>query len=91
MTPQEYGQNVWVCIVKIIDDHETKAAQELGHTQFICSINDDQYEEIMSQNGIINLIAIQGDEDIVGKFKRFFPIRDCLMNPISTTKYLVIM
>ena len=72
MTPQEYGQNVWVCIVKIIDDHETKAAQELGHTRFICSINDDQYKEVMLYNEIINHVANQEDKDIVCIFKHTF-------------------
>ena len=36
MPSQEDGQNVWVCIVKIINENETKTAQDPGHTQFAC-------------------------------------------------------
>ena len=42
MPPQEYGQNFRVLIVKIIDCHEKKLAQEPGNTQFTCSVIDDQ-------------------------------------------------
>ena len=42
MPPQEYGQKFQVCIVKIIDDNEKNLAQDPGHTQFVCSVNDDQ-------------------------------------------------
>ena len=52
----------------MIDDHK-KLAQVPGHTQFVCSVNDDKYEEIMSYNDIINHIAQYEDEYIVWKFK----------------------
>ena len=29
-------------------------SQDPGHMQFLCSINDDKYEEVMSCNGMIN-------------------------------------
>ena len=35
LLPQEYGHKFWFCIVTMINDHETKVAQESGHTQFI--------------------------------------------------------
>ena len=65
MTPQEYGQKFWVHIVNITYYHETKSSQEPGHTQFICYVNDDQYENIMSYNYIINNISNKEDGDIV--------------------------
>ena len=43
----------------MIDYHETKVAQDPGHTQLICSVNDDQYEDIISYNVIINNISNQ--------------------------------
>ena len=43
----------------MIYDHETKLAQEPGHTQLICSVNNYQSEDIMSYNDIINHIASQ--------------------------------
>ena len=54
----------------MIDDHEKKLAKNPGHTQFICSINDYQYKDIILYTKIINNIANQQDEDIVCKFKR---------------------
>ena len=43
MSPQEDGQKFWVCIVNIIDDHETTLEQEPGHTKFICYVDDGQF------------------------------------------------
>ena len=48
MPPQGDRHNLRFRIVKIIDDHETKLAQDPGTTQFICSGNHDQYKDIMS-------------------------------------------
>ena len=59
MPHQEDGQKFRVRIIQIIDEHEKKLAQDPGHTQFICSVNDDQHKEIISYNDIINKIANQ--------------------------------
>ena len=69
MPPQEYDQKFRVRIVKIIYYHETKITEDPGHTRFICSINDDRYEYIISYNDIINHITNQEDENIVCKSK----------------------
>ena len=68
--PQEYGQNFRVHIVKMIDNHKTKLEKDPDHTQFICSVYDYQYIDIMSYNDIISHITKQEDENIVWKFKR---------------------
>ena len=70
MPPQEYGQNFRVHIVKMIDNHKTKLEKDPDHIQFICSVDDDQYKDIMSYNDIISHITKQEDENIVWKFKR---------------------
>ena len=44
MIPQEDGQKSRVYVVKIIDNHKTKIVQDPGHTQFICSVIEGQYE-----------------------------------------------
>ena len=54
----------------MIYGHEKKIVQDPGHNQVLCSINDDQYKEIMLYININNHIEIQEDEDIVWKFKR---------------------
>ena len=61
LLPQEDGNNFWFRIVKIIDDHGTKVAQDPGLIQFISSINDDQYEKVMSCNNSDNHIVKGGD------------------------------
>ena len=44
-------------------------SQEPGHIHFICSVNYDNYEDIMSYNYIINHIVKHEDKEIVCKFK----------------------
>ena len=43
MSPEEDVQNFRVRVAKNIDDHEKKLVKEPGYTQFICSVNGDQY------------------------------------------------
>ena len=40
MPPQEYVQNSQFCLVKMIDDHETKLSQDPGHTHLTFYVND---------------------------------------------------
>ena len=72
MTPQEYGQNLLVHIVKIINEHKTKLTKYPGQNQFIFSDHDYQFKFIIPYNDIINKIENQEDEYIVRKFKRMF-------------------
>ena len=44
MPTQEDSQKFRFCIVKMIDYHKTKLAKDPDHTQFVCSVNDDQYD-----------------------------------------------
>ena len=53
----------------MIDNHKIKSEQDPGHTQFVCSVYNDKYGEIISYNDIINHIANQQDEDTVKKSK----------------------
>ena len=55
-------------IVEAIQDHDKSTKDNPEHIKFRCSINEDQYEEIMMYNGIIQHIA--KDDEIVWKFKR---------------------
>ena len=62
LIPQEYGHKFWVCIITMINDHIQKVTHDLGHTQFINSINYDHYEKFMSYNNITNNIIQKGDK-----------------------------
>jgi len=62
LEPRKDGQRSHARIVKAIKDHEDKLVHHPEHLKFLCSINDDAAEEIMSYNDIF-LYHIQWDED----------------------------
>jgi hypothetical protein len=43
-------------ICKCIGEHERELFQQPGHVQFVCSVNDDDYEEILSYNELMDYI-----------------------------------
>ena len=53
----------------MIDDYGKKVAHELGHIQFINSINDVEYDKVLSWNSIANYIVQTGDTDVVRELK----------------------
>jgi len=58
----EDGQRFHACIVQAIEDHDANLHSHADHFKFHCSINDDQYEEIISYNEILNYIEQQDDD-----------------------------
>ena len=68
MAPQPDAQRFRAHIVRAIEDHERDLANNSEHIHFLCSINDDQYEEIMSYNDLLSSLEEDG-ENIVWKFK----------------------
>ena len=69
MAPQPDGQRFRARIVRAIEDHERNLASNSERTHFLCSVNDDQFEEIMSYNDLLRSLEDDG-EGIVWKFKR---------------------
>jgi hypothetical protein len=65
--PEADGQRFRARIVQAFDDHETNI--ENDRMKFLCSINDDEKEELLSYNDIMNYIDTSG-EDVLWKFKR---------------------
>ena len=55
------GHTFWLYIVKMIDEHGIKEAQYLHNIQFINSINNYQYDKVMSYNNIADNILQKGD------------------------------
>jgi hypothetical protein len=43
-------------ICKRIGKHECELFRQPGHVQFVCSVNDDDYEEILSYNELMDYI-----------------------------------
>jgi hypothetical protein len=60
MDPQEDGQRVRAHIVQAIEDHDGKLDDNPTRIKFLCSINDDESEEIIAYNEILN--HIEDDE-----------------------------
>ncbi len=71
LDPKEDGQCFCARIVQAIEEHDSKLFNEGTHYKFRCSINNDQYEEILTYNEILNYIEQQNDDGIkLWKFKR---------------------
>ncbi len=60
--PQEDGQRLCTCIVKALKDHDAKLHQKPEWFKFCCSINNDQYEEILSYHKILNYVEQQDND-----------------------------
>ena len=65
----ENGEKFRAKIVEAIKDHDDTLEKDPDNMKFLCSINNDQYEEIMSYNQILHHIEKDDNTDIVWKFK----------------------
>ena len=88
LMPQDDDHKFWVHIITIIDDHETKVAHDPGHIKFINSINNDQYEKVISCNNIANHILKMGMQKLCGKPKSSLQMKNQLLYPTLITKDL---
>ena len=72
LEPQEDGQRFRARIVRAIKDQDDELARHPDKIKFLCSINDDQYEEILSYNEVLDHIenVTDDDEPAVWKFRR---------------------
>jgi len=61
LEPQEDGQHFCARIVQAIQDQDAKLTANADQFKFQCSINDDQFEEILSYSKILNYIEQQDD------------------------------
>jgi len=66
--PQEDGQHFHAQIVRAIEDHEAELNKDHDCLKFLCSINDDTMEEIMSYTDILAHIQCNEESTIVWKF-----------------------
>jgi len=61
LDPREDGQRFRARIVQAIQDQDTKLTANAERFKFWCSINDNQFEEILSYSAIFNYIEQQDD------------------------------
>jgi hypothetical protein len=64
MNEQEDGQHFWARIIRAIEDTEADLSTNPTHVQFICSLNDDEFEEILSYNEVLNHIESHDNNDL---------------------------
>jgi hypothetical protein len=70
MNPQEDGQIYRARIVEAVEEHQNQVEEQKDRIKFVCSVNDEQYEEIMSYNDIISHIEKDEEDTTVWKFRR---------------------
>jgi hypothetical protein len=71
--PRQDGQRFRCKIVEAIIKNEGDLEKEPALVKFRCSVNNDEYEEVVTYNDIVNHIERQDgglDEDNIWKFKR---------------------
>jgi len=64
------GQRLRARIVEAIEDHDAAVANNNEHKKFRLSINNDEYEDIMSYNEIAEHIMRDKETDVVWRFHR---------------------
>ena len=71
LTDNEDGSKHRARIVQAIEEHEDATAKQSNRVKFVCSMNDDEYEEIMSYNDIVQHIeASSSDGEVMWQFKQ---------------------
>ena len=70
MDKREDGQRHRARIVEAIEEHNLSLKDDKDHKRFRLSVNDDQYEELMSYNDIIAHLERDQEESVLWKFKR---------------------
>ena len=63
------GQLQHIKIVEALEDHQQHLSNHPPNIQFKCSVNYDEYEEVMSYNQILDHLNKDTDKPIVWKFK----------------------
>ena len=73
MDPQENGERYHTKILEVSVESEEQLAKHPDHIKFVCSVNDDMYEEILTHNEILEYIPKSEEQDadqaIMWKFK----------------------
>jgi hypothetical protein len=69
LTEQDDGQKHRARIVAAIEDHDASTEKNLERMRFVCFVNDEKYEEIMTYNQIMDHIEQSEEDAIVWRFK----------------------
>ena len=64
------GQRLRARIVEAIENQEEECAKESSRLKFVCSMKEDQIEEVFSYNEILDFLEQQEEDTIEWKFKK---------------------
>jgi hypothetical protein len=67
--PTDDGQRFRARAVEAVEDHQHDTKLEPLHVKFRCSVNDDEYEEIVACNDIIRYIERDAEDGVVWQYK----------------------
>ena len=70
MDPQEDGQRRRAHVVKCLDDLDNKLEQDQGRIKFLCKLNDDEKEELLTYNQIVDFLNRDAEQDTLWRYKR---------------------
>jgi hypothetical protein len=65
MDPQDNGQCLRAHIVDLVKDHQSKVRKLDHHHMFRISVNDDQYEEVITYNELMDFIQKNEENDAI--------------------------
>jgi hypothetical protein len=65
MDPQDDGQCFGALIVNLVEDHQSKVCKSDNHHKFCISVNDDQYEEVITYNELMDFIQKNEENDAI--------------------------
>jgi hypothetical protein len=65
MDTQDNGQCFHACIVNLVEDHQEEVCKSDDHNKFPISINDDQYEEVITYNELMDFIQKNEENDTI--------------------------
>jgi hypothetical protein len=66
---QQDGQKFRAKIVKLLEDHESELQENPTRIKFLCSVNGDKAEEIITYNQMLDYISREEEDPIVWKFR----------------------
>ena len=69
MDQQEDGQKFRARVLEAINYHDKKVQNNPELMRFKCSINNDQYEDILAYNEIVHHLYLDQESDNLWKFK----------------------
>ena len=69
MDTQDDGQKFRARVIEAINAHDEKVANNPELLRFRCSINNDQYEEILAYNDIVHHLYLDQESENLWKFK----------------------